>query len=395
LSLAIQETFGQEDVDVSRKERDLETIDVGCDEGFAKLLKVRATWVHGAPPCKTFSRARRNDHFAKVKCLRTEERPQGFGSEAADVANKLALRMLEIAKGQMARGEFFSIENPFSSLLWKMKQYEKLAAEKGVRLVRVHQCMAGSMHKKETGVLTNAPWLADLLCDNESRPHHHVPLIGVVEDFREKSSKQVFYTELAAEYPEGLCSLWAKDFHKYCKRAEDDRREEAGGDRRRQRTALSAEASRAQRRVEGHSCSRNTALSAEASRAQKRVEGHSYTRRTALSAEACRAQRRVEGPSYSRRALSAEACRGLRPVEGPSRVRTEFPGAATSSGGGDASDIQRGDPLMAAKAGELATSKSVERLNALWKLCGHFRNCAKFRLRPECQNQFGGHVLEK
>jgi hypothetical protein len=381
LSLAIRETFGQNGVDICEKEADLVTVDVGCDEGFAKLLKVRATWVHGAPPCKTFSRARRSDQFASAKILRTEDRPQGFGSEAADVANKLALRMLEIAKGQMARGEFFSIENPLSSLLWKLKQYVKLAAEKDVRLVRVHQCMAGSMHKKETGVLTNAPWLADLLCDINSRPHHHVPLIGLVEDFREEDSKQVFYTELASEYPEGLCNLWAESFHEYCMNAEIGERREApggeeGGDRHRRKTrqdgelvseqitAQSAEVCRKgpSEDRKGPSTSKRTALSlperpllrdTESSAEACRKGPSSGTRRTAQSAEACRKgpSEDWKGPTSSRQtALSAEVCR-----KGP---QDPGHGAVENSRGEEASDIQRGDPLVTAKAGgELATPK--------------------------------------
>jgi hypothetical protein len=215
LSAAVQEVSGRRDADLAERNVELATVDVGCDNDFAALLKSRASWVHGAPPCKTFSRARRVDQFASAKCLRSEERPQGFGCEATEVANKLAMRMLEIAKGQIGRGDYFSIENPFSSLMWRLKPYMKLAGEKDVRFVRLHQCMVGSAHKKETGVLTNAPWIVDLLCDAEERPHHHVPLIGLVEDFREEIATRVFYTELAAEYPEGLCNLWASGFHEF------------------------------------------------------------------------------------------------------------------------------------------------------------------------------------
>ena len=193
-------------------------VDVGCDDDFAMLMKTRAKWVHGAPPCKTFSAARRNDDIAKVKILRTEERPQGFGGEATETANKLASRMLEMARGQMERGDFFSIENPLSSLMWQLKSYIKLAAEDGVRMVTIHQCMLGSSHKKATGVLTNAPWIEDVICDSSVRPHHHVPLMGLVEDFRTKDGGKVWYTELAAEYPEGLCNRWAKEFHMYGKK---------------------------------------------------------------------------------------------------------------------------------------------------------------------------------
>jgi hypothetical protein len=210
LSRAVQDIGGEKVTVLSADGEELASVDVGDDNDFEQLLQARAQWVHGAPPCKTFSAARRTDMHANVKRLRSSDRPQGFGGEATETANKLALRMLELARAQMARGKFFSIENPHSSIMWELKQYAKLAKEDGVRLVRVHQCRGGSLHKKETGILTNAPWIVDMICDIEVRPHHHVPLVGLVEDFRSKDAGRVFYTELAAEYPEGLCNIWAE-----------------------------------------------------------------------------------------------------------------------------------------------------------------------------------------
>jgi len=207
LSEAVKEIGGKEFVTLSAKGQELSEIDVTMDDDFERLLQAQATWIHGAPPCKSFSTARRVDQHASVKRLRSEDRPQGFGCAVTELANKLALRMLELAKSQLAKGQYFSIENPFSSLIWQLKQYVRLAAEKDVRFLRVHQCMAGSLHKKETGILTNAPWLADLLCDMTTRPHHHVPLVGMVEDLQKGG--RVFFTELAAEYPQGLCDSWA------------------------------------------------------------------------------------------------------------------------------------------------------------------------------------------
>ena len=94
LSRAVQEIGGKKVVVLN----ELADIDVSLDDDFAKLLQVQADWVHGAPPCKTFSAARRVDIHARVKRLRSEDRPQGFGGEVTELANKLALRMLELAK---------------------------------------------------------------------------------------------------------------------------------------------------------------------------------------------------------------------------------------------------------------------------------------------------------
>jgi hypothetical protein len=208
LSHAVQEIGGEKVSVISADGMEFANINVADDDDFERLLQVEAQWIHGAPPCKTFSAARRVDNVASAKRLRSAERPEGFGCEDTEMANKLAMRMLELAKSQVKKGGYFSIENPFSSLIWNLKRYAQFAKEDGIRLVRVHQCMAGSNHKKETGILTNAPWLKDMICDIEVRPHHHVPLMGLVEDFRGDGGK-VFYTELAAEYPEGLCNEWA------------------------------------------------------------------------------------------------------------------------------------------------------------------------------------------
>ncbi len=197
---------------LSRAGGPFDDINVADDEDFTKILGANALWVHGAPPCGTFTVARRDDEFAKIKKLRTSERPEGFGCARTAMANKLALRMQEVALQQIKRKQYFSIENPYGSLMWQLRPMIRLAAMPDVRLVRLHQCMYGSLHAKETGVLTNAPWLQDRLCDKEVRPHHHVPLRGLVQDYRCAQGKEVWLTELAAEYPTGLCHEWAQQF---------------------------------------------------------------------------------------------------------------------------------------------------------------------------------------
>jgi hypothetical protein len=90
----------------------------------------------------------------------------------------------------------------------------------GVRFVRIDQCRFGSEHFKPTGFLTNAPWIKDVLCDMTQRPHRHVPLIGLVKDYRGQHSKTVFYTALAAEYPEALCTHLVKELFRWVGRGQ-------------------------------------------------------------------------------------------------------------------------------------------------------------------------------
>lgn len=86
----------------------------------ALLRKGKVRWLHLAPPCKTFSRARRRDRFAKVKKLRSTSCPAGFEPRPAVVreANLLASRSAQLARIQLKVNGWFSIENPASSLLW-------------------------------------------------------------------------------------------------------------------------------------------------------------------------------------------------------------------------------------------------------------------------------------
>ena len=85
LSSAVRDLSGPLAQVLSSDGQELARVDVGNDEDFAKLLEADAEWAHSAPPCRTFSAARRNDMHASV----------------TEVANKLAYRTLELAKVQV------------------------------------------------------------------------------------------------------------------------------------------------------------------------------------------------------------------------------------------------------------------------------------------------------
>jgi len=194
-------------------------VDVSSDCDFEMLLDTSALWKHMAPPCKSFSRARRADHIAVAKTLRSDSRPEGFGCSMTKDANKLVERCIEICRKQIDEDVFFSVENPWNSYVWDLRCVKALLKINEVQLKRVDQCTAGSPHFKPTGILTNAPWIKERLCNMKEVPHHHVPLVGLVQDYRtheaELAGEKCFYTALAAEYPEGLCKAWAQDFRSW------------------------------------------------------------------------------------------------------------------------------------------------------------------------------------
>ena len=175
-----------------------------------------AYWLHQAPPCRTFTRARRSDKWGTSKVLRTDERPEGFGTPETEHANELARRAAFLARRVMENGGYFSIENPLESRIWDMPFIKALAKSEGVSFVHWDACMSGSLHKKPTGILTNAPWLQDVICDKVLFPHHHVPLEGRVTDYRPNpEAEHIWYTNLAAGYTEGMCNKMARDFQSH------------------------------------------------------------------------------------------------------------------------------------------------------------------------------------
>ena len=89
------------------------------------ITRRRVRWLHAAPPCKTFSRGRRCDQFAKARQLRA--------------------------------GGFFSAENLEKSLIWKLPGYQALAHLPGVKAIGGDQCCFGGLFQKPTRWLSNAP----------------------------------------------------------------------------------------------------------------------------------------------------------------------------------------------------------------------------------------------
>ena len=185
---------------------------------FKKLKKLikekKVRWLHLAPPCKTFSRARRRDKYANARRLRSVQFPGGLEPKSALVkeANLLAARSAQLATLQMKAMGWFSIENPERSFIWLYKPMAKLSKTEGVQFVVGDQCMFNGEYRKPTGWLTNAPHLQILAkrCPGDEH-HQHPPLEGFAFDFW---GSKTFLTSLAAEYPQGLCEELAKSFLK-------------------------------------------------------------------------------------------------------------------------------------------------------------------------------------
>ena len=180
-----------------------------------EIKKGRVRWLHLAPPCVTFSKARRSDKYGRVPPLRDRLHPMGFRCagklpQRVVEANLLLKRTAALAIAQARSGGFFSIENPATSLLWETPASKRVASLPGVVDLVGDQCVFGGLAKKATCWRTNAPWLWVLHRDCPGWPEHqHRPLDGFTYL---GDGSQVWSTSLAAEYPEYLCDVLAKAF---------------------------------------------------------------------------------------------------------------------------------------------------------------------------------------
>lgn len=210
---ATMEELGGEAVRVSRPLDGFEGWDILTDDGLQQGLDLCDRLDHGhmAPPCRTYTRARRSDEHGVVKVLRSDTKPEGWGDPEAEEANKIVARMILLVLRLTERGSTWSIENPWDSFIWMLKCMARLFRIPGAELVLLHQCPYGAVTQKATGILTTSSWMKKVcaLC-HEVGAHYHLKggLVGMTWSYLE--DKFVWRTSLAAEYPCGLTVAWTR-----------------------------------------------------------------------------------------------------------------------------------------------------------------------------------------
>ena len=176
--------------------------DIADNSTFSWLLRLaklgKVSWLHGSPPCKTFSRIRNGQGI-----LRTEKYPKGIPDKHLDTThkegNEHARRIAKLAKTIHRAGGFWSIENPEHSLIWWLPNFRTLANLPGVVCFTGDQCVHGSEYQSGTAWLTNAKFLEFLQvrCPG-SREHPKHPVLAC--------------ETVGTEYPVLLCQRAARAY---------------------------------------------------------------------------------------------------------------------------------------------------------------------------------------
>ena len=186
----------------------------------------RASLVHFAPNCATFSRAREIP-MKGVKNppqpLRSEEEPRGISSALSHMSKRARLRLekdTHMAEDSATRcltaleqGRKFSLEHPGRSLALELPSWKDLVRARGVFVTRYHTCMfEGSRRRKAQVLIHNVPELELMgrVCNEYSRcartglPHEKWrPIVS-------GGKVAQFITGEEREYPKGFCDEYAR-----------------------------------------------------------------------------------------------------------------------------------------------------------------------------------------
>ena len=175
-----------------------------------KLKRKQVRWLHGAPSCRSFSRARRPS--ARLRSRRFPlGLPEKLKHPLVTQGNAAARFMCKAALIQHRAGGYWSIEQPLASFFWDTPGARRLAKLPGAIRIEGDQCAFGAAWKKPTAWLTNGGFLKVLAKKCPGPPTHtkHDLLEGKV---RNDSGELVWKTSLAAAYPKGLCREVARAY---------------------------------------------------------------------------------------------------------------------------------------------------------------------------------------
>ena len=143
---------------------------------FERLVRI----LHLGPPCSSFSMA--VNRF-KSYAMRSADQPEGFDDlpphreEKVRLGNALAEVASRLAEAQEKAGNFWTLEQPTTSLMWLYAPIAALIAKVTTFLVIIDVCMFGAPWRKPTTLAANFREITQLYrrCDGS---HDHISLQG-------------------------------------------------------------------------------------------------------------------------------------------------------------------------------------------------------------------------
>ena len=132
------------------------------------------------------------------------------------IACELAFFTVKLVEICLARGIYFSIENPTSSMLWELAPIKKLRLRNDTFEVEFPMCAYGAPYKKPTRLLTNCEALCSLqrTCGHKKHSQQLVGRVSVIDASGKRVSKN--RTDLAGAYPHELTSVWGSVIDRAC-----------------------------------------------------------------------------------------------------------------------------------------------------------------------------------
>lgn len=209
--IAVQKPF-----ETSRKRNSDHGQDILDDQVFGALCeeasRPKQLW-HFGIPVGSFSIMQNMNQGT-----RNSAKPAGDGSSKRErIGNEILRRTTHLCLLLHAHGSFFTLENPVSSMIWKMPEIVALMSQCKCQLVELDQCQYGlrvpdidgklGPALKRTRFVGTIPRLGMLgrLCKTD---HHHVAVLGDCR-FLGKWRKR---SQIAGPYPASLCKAYAKVF---------------------------------------------------------------------------------------------------------------------------------------------------------------------------------------
>ena len=171
-----------------------------------------------APPCTSFSRARRGKPGGKMPGpLRTSESPWGLDNLLEKdvirlhMANLIMKNTITVIRALLKARVPFIVENPQSSIMWWLPEVQTMLEHSDVVTIDTHFCQWGTRWKKATkfmcfllgasaNVLGKRCYARGCVCSRTGRPH--VLLTGT-------SKSGAFWSQIAQPYPPALAKSLA------------------------------------------------------------------------------------------------------------------------------------------------------------------------------------------